>query len=552
MAKDLAWCVFFLWLLLAAFFGSQLPKYDDIFAVESTRSIITTGIPQIYWGEQEAYKYEAGKTTGWVSGLYHPPLYSYLLSAFVYLFDSLFAYRLFGVLCQFIAFWLLWLISKEISKVHVLPLAAILYFLSPLAIHQSLLFSIDTTIYPITLLLFILMFVRWEDNLPMRRTLLLGLLFGFALLSKYTTAIFLPVTVGAYYVLRRKYAFAIQRVAIIGVVGLASFLGGMLTFSSLTGLDFLYVLRFTLFSRAMAPTQVFRNMLSSGAYDIFWAPFLFFFLAFCVHRLVDYAREKTVGKGDIPLLFCSIGYLAYALKAPNIYYKFPFLMIMALYGADLGVVKYKKVLTAFLVAIPFYLVLPDPLLLLPRIIPVVFAALPSLAVLLLMLLPLFVTLFTKRYSLALGVLLAMEAGMVFAQVQGNYSTIVAYGERGYEETIAYIKPQLSPSDMVINRWDLGYLLGVSFYQDESFTHRNLCGIENTKARRKPSTCGLLDVEYRTNSTSFLSDSRVKFFIHSRYFAELDGGLTNDTKSILADQYVLDKTIGDFSIYRRKG
>lgn len=551
MVKDLAWCVFFLWLLLAVFFGSQLPKYDDIFAVESTRSIIATGVPKIYWGEQEAYKYEANKTTGWVSGLYHPPLYSYLLSAFLFFFDGLFAYRFFGVLCQFIAFWLLWLISKEISKVHLLPLAAILYFLSPLAIHQSLLFSIDTTIYPVTLLLFLVVFVRWEDKLTMRRTLLLGLLLGLALLSKYTTAIFLPMTVGAYYFLRRKYAFAIQRAAVISVVGLVSFLGGMLTFSSLTGLDFLYVLRFTLFSRTIAPTDVFRNALSSAAYDVFWAPFLLFFLVFCVHRIVDCAREKTVSKGDIPLLFCCIGYFAYCLKAPNIYYKFPFLMIMALYSADLGVIKYKKVLLSLLVATPFYLMLPDPLLLLPSIIPVVSASLPSLAILVLLLLPLVITIFTKRYSLALGVLLALEVGMVFAQVQGNYSTIVAYGEQGYEETIAYLKPQLSPSDMIISRWDLGYWLGVPFYQDESFTHRNLCGIDNTKAQRKPSTCGLLDITYRTNSTSFLNDSRVKFFIHSQYFAELDGGLTKDTERILAEQYIPDKIMGDFSLYRRK-
>ena len=117
------------------------------------------------------------------------------------------------------------------------------------------------------------------------------------------------------------------------------------------------------------------------------------------------------------------------------------------------------------------------MLILPKLLPYNQETIFNLLIFGIYFLPLILLFFLESKSnLSLILIFSFFIAMNLHQLIGNYSTITVYGERGYEDSINYLKKELLPDQLYIARWDIGYNVGGKFYLDDDFTIKNLWDI----------------------------------------------------------------------------
>lgn len=176
----------------------------------------------------------------------HPPLYVILGGLSTQLFGhNLPAMRLVGGIGYLLTLWLIplscrCLIADPARARRASLLATFAWAIHPLALQGSLLLDIDNTIFPPTLLLFVLALLLTESTSVWQRVIYVGLIFAMMLWVKLLPSTFLfAIIVVIIYVMRRQYVLSTLGALALGVL---IFVVSFMIFLLITGFPFEIVL----------------------------------------------------------------------------------------------------------------------------------------------------------------------------------------------------------------------------------------------------------------------------------------------------------------------
>ncbi len=225
--------------IVLAYLALSIPRMGDMYVIDEAvfpyvaDGILKHGAPFYYNGELRPADF----------GLWHPPLYDYLLAGFVGIFGfSPFSVRAFGLVCVLIsAFVLLFVLRRLMGnppQIAYVTLTA-LVLLSPQIISGALIPDIDGSFGLLVVVLGLWLATIVKQELLTARTLLL--LVGFATLTvatKFTISGFIALVIGAAALLSQRQRWTKELVVIGGfVVGTLLALGLMMLAGAIIGFD---------------------------------------------------------------------------------------------------------------------------------------------------------------------------------------------------------------------------------------------------------------------------------------------------------------------------
>jgi 4-amino-4-deoxy-L-arabinose transferase-like glycosyltransferase len=234
--------------VIVAFLVISVPQWGQPYVIDEAvfpyvaDGIVKNGAPFFYNGEFRPHDL----------GLWHPPLYDYLLAAQVRIWGmSPFAVRSFGAICVIASFFIATLALRRIApnlKQYGYVVMAGLFLLNPLVISDALVPDIDGTLglFVVTLSIWVSTVVAQE---ALSRRMILGL-FGFATLAvstKFTIAAIVAVIIGCSALIatrqrRRKllWVFITFAAGTAVSLGLLFALGAILKFDAYAPFEYLF------------------------------------------------------------------------------------------------------------------------------------------------------------------------------------------------------------------------------------------------------------------------------------------------------------------------
>lgn len=227
--------------LLAAGSVARPYLFDEANFLFQAQAIARTGIPYANMG----YMGDRGEvTTRFQYGLWHPPLYLYLLGLNARLFGGAeVAARGMGIACMLLSAGLVYALARAVAESPARgralgALALALFLLSPLTVQSAVVVDIDGTVLLPLVTLWVLAYLRLAQAPPQRRLLVLGGLLALALWAKTTTPLLLPVAAVLYEGLRGRWrAGALEALGVVGL-GVGGFLASWAAVAGWLGLPF--------------------------------------------------------------------------------------------------------------------------------------------------------------------------------------------------------------------------------------------------------------------------------------------------------------------------
>lgn len=466
--------------------------------------IVKNGAPYFYNGE----------TRPMDLGLWHPPLYDYLLSLQVLIFGmSPFAVRAFGAVCVIAAFFMLALALRRIAPAIRQPgyvLLAALFLLNPLVIGDALVPDIDGTLG-----LFVMALGFWVATLVAQRDLsprLVVGIFAFATLAvstKYILAGIIALVIGVAALLapRQRWWKALW-VIIAFAAGTAVSLALLFGLGYLIGFDasgpFNYLFG-SLGSRAPGRSGLHGalfNLLDGPGSNLVWIGPAIVVAALVTAVVVLVRRPDGVDRRLVVMFAATgaaimLGY-SYITAAPFGFPKYTSVAVAALaLAATVGVVVLRSALprtsarsrTITVVLVAAYIVAlgvgiagmywllarfePLQTRQLSHLIAVAIPAFIAVAVASVVLLVIVSPAGERgRRSVVAALMTAVLVTPVIVQVTSSlvdatspYATRYYYGERGMAEFLALADDAIPDDAVVIAPKDVGLQLGRTFYED---------------------------------------------------------------------------------------
>lgn len=264
--------------VILAFLAVSIPQYGQPYVIDeavfpySSAGILQHGAPFFYNGETRPNDV----------GLWHPPLYEYLLALEMLFFGtSSFVVRSFGAICVIASFYVLTLalrrIAPEVKQYGYVALAA-LFLLNPLVVSDSLVPDIDGTL-GILLVAFALWIATVVVQRPLSWRLAVGL-FAFATLAistKYIIAGIVAAIIGCATLLSPEHRWRkFLRVVVAFAAGAAVSVGVLFALGALLKFDargpFIYLFG-SLGSRSPGRTGLsgaINDLLSGPGSNVVW------------------------------------------------------------------------------------------------------------------------------------------------------------------------------------------------------------------------------------------------------------------------------------------
>jgi len=566
-----------IWMLLIVllYFSLILPQIqkpfvmDEIDFPEAANAINTKGVPMYYSGEGDENHL----------GLWHPPLYIYVLALSFRLFGvSEASARLVSVLFSLGTLFLIYYITKEIfyerkdkeyinknclcAKCRYISLlSCFLYVINPFVIQNSLLIDIDNSILTFLLTLFIFAFVKTIKTKNSNNLLLLGLLFGLSLWSKFGTSPALIISIFAFYVLNKGIKSGVMHTVIIFVIGIIFFLTTWGILSEVTGMPFAqpFMHNIKLLSEG-ASSSIIHYIASTlwGAKTIFFwtTPFMGFLIIMALlKRLKKYLMLNEFTITDFLLVYGLLVFIEYTAIRPSAY-GFPkyygpmmpaFSIVVASYVYECCIHNFTRNKTndlliygtVLIISILYFLfVLGDPFIIDTNLDKYQIVG-KTTTIFVLYIIPLGIALvclriftqehkISKLFVLYLTILLiSASLSLSYLQSQANYSTAYLYGQTGMQETIDYILTHTTSNDTIISPKDLAYYTKNPFYE----TNAHL--LNNPERFYK--------IIYERNIPYIVMRSKGAYIIS--YYPHILGIINSD--------YSLVAKFGYFNIYKQK-
>lgn len=308
-----------LFLVLAAHQAAKPLHLDNMDFPAVAEATARSGKPVYYRGEENQAH----------SGLYHPPLYIYLLAGWFRLFGSGAAQvRMFGALCALLQGWLaLQILSRVLGEERVRKwrwLFWLLFLLNPYTLQVSAIADIDSTIYGPLLALVVWTVIRiawrdgrWREDKPHGWEMaLVALSLTAALWAKLTTVFLLFPFLFLFFVPRLGWKRAIAVTAAVSAAGLGGFLLTYYLYGALTGLDVRYTFQFLRMSM-LGPGRLMSyrsNFMGMAPFMVRWTGLLPW-LSLSV--LLPAAAYRWLREREPQVLYC---FLLLALGAASVMY----------------------------------------------------------------------------------------------------------------------------------------------------------------------------------------------------------------------------------------
>lgn len=535
---------------VAVYFHAKKPvMFDEVLNCKAAKMILVTGRPVIYYWN---YGYRP-----WITIVGHTALYINLLALFYGLFgtNDLSGYLL-GIINAFASLILVILIIRALieekeKRFTASVLAACLFLINPLLVRGSIMIDIETTILMTSILFFVYLAIKAFKFFEKRYMLYLIFAFSICLWSKETIA-FLLIPATFFYLLlsdsRKDLSIWIKWIKVF----LFGFLIAAITwwlYCKVFNLPYLLPVEYTILGRAKAPiNSSWISRAGSLRNHIFWLSpfFVILSLSSFLERGRGFLERKKTEPIDFILLVGVWVFVFYTIIMPTTVNPKYIVVLVPIFSILISITIYnllarlhKKVMFLFLglmVIFPIYYfkIIPDPLIfLLNKDVSAGyfnnFTFFNKLNLVLVYLAPLFflTLMFIKVKKLNLSSSLILSAcilfisasiPLVFTQALSKYATFYDYGERGYEETIKFIKNNIDKNEVLFARKDIEYYVpNRIFYDRTGFT---------------------------TILSSLLNAKKVSYVVFSDYF-EGDKGISIRLEKIFNRIF----HSGNFSIYK---
>jgi hypothetical protein len=432
-------------------------------------------------------------------------------------------------------------------------IAVLLYAINPFAIQYSLLVDQETSVLPLGLLLFFYAAYRGRLVFGAREILRLSLVFALAVWCKEFTPYFILPALGLFVGLRDGVARAVGVTAQIGGYGTALFAASWIAYCLATGVPVLSFWEFSVAGKALSGEFHGRHGLLGAAAQLVtytgrWiTPALLGLAALAgLARVRQWVRgERRVEPADLLWLYAG-GF--WAITNLRMYqfprYQYPLYSVVVILVARflhdrLGRMEPRKVGSAVGVGVALAVVLAvspgDPLLMpLGRYLGWWIVVPVGLTLVLLWALG-------ARCVSAAGAILALVALCVGMSLSldvkqcADYTTAVSwdeYGERGFDDTLAFLRARLGDTVPVVRK-DLAYYLAVDRPErDREWIYTSIFWrLGEPRADRRVAEA--------------LARDDVRYIVLHRYSPP------EEAQPVLASCCELVETFGDFWVYRKR-
>ena len=299
--------------------------FDETNFMFQARAVAETGIPYANMG----YMGDRGRVTAReYYGLWHPPLYMYLLGLEVKLFGAdERSVRLPGVALMLGTALLVYGLGRTVAGGGARGqacglLATALFLASPLVVQSAVVVDIDGTLLVLVVTAWVLLYLRWQQTTTLWRLAALGVLFALALWTKLTTPLALVGALVVYQALAGRWRLGLRQAAVIVGVGVPLFLATWWLVALAVGLPFEMPFQWTAWELFDA-SRYTRSWLGDAgrmrgelAPALAWtSPYLVgAFGALVVTRAAAWARTRRAEPVDLLVLLGGVIFAAYFIK----------------------------------------------------------------------------------------------------------------------------------------------------------------------------------------------------------------------------------------------
>jgi len=494
----------------------------------------------------------------------HPTLHQHLLAIVFMIFgESTFSARFLGVLCFIGVLVLIIKLSMQIYSgekgIIIGGIASIIYAINPFIIQNSLVVDQETTILPITLLLFIYVLYRNKFNFDAIDILKLSTSFALCIWAKDIPPYFMIVSLFLFLWFYRGFYKSFIVTFQITVFGTAIFFGTWVLYCFVTKIPVLSFIEFSILNKAINPTFHTGRSITQGIRTLLdisgrWlTPALLILLALAASsRILQLVREKFTLRQNDYLWF----YVVFYWTITNLYmynlprYQYPLYSIAVILIAEhVYTSLYEINRRHIIITIIFGLLMAGIMAL--------FFEDPILQkadignkqyVLFMIIIPMLTFIILNKYNKIpllnykniimtfLSLLIATSVSLNIKQSR-SYTTAVSwneYGEEGFCDTLEYLNKNLGASIPVIRK-DFGYYLSRDRPNKKyAYVYTSIFRAENLK---------------NINSVSSIQSSIIKDNIQ---YVVLDQHANPETAKIIISPYFdYIQRFGDFYIYRKK-
>ena len=453
-----------LFVVTASGSASRPYLFDEANFLFQARAIAESSVPFANMG----YMGDRGRvTTREQYGLWHPPLYLYLLGLnFRLSGGDEAAVRGMGVGIMLLTALVVYALGQTVagggSRGRACGLlATVLFLVSPLVIQSAVVVDIDGTLLLLAMSAWALVYLRWQSTRNLRQLAVLGVLLTLALWTKTTTPLALVLVVLVYQTLNRQPLLGLRQAAVIFAVGLPLYLGSWGLVAAATGMPFEMHFQWTAWQLFDA-SQYTRSWLGDAARmrgelapALVWtSPYLAAaFAALGMVRVAAWIKTRRAAPVDFLLLLGGLVLVVYFVKLAANFPKYhvgmlPFWAVaLAWWAVDwtasVGRRERWLYLGLFVGALAYHLALVrdapmwqtdlvwEPLLLTPALVLFMWAVAGALS-------PQWRAL-TPRCAVGLLLLyVAWAVAVDGSQARADYSTNYYYGTRGQREAAALL------------------------------------------------------------------------------------------------------------------
>ncbi len=540
-------------LFIALFVALVVSQADKSFVLDELDFPIVAKATSETW-KPVYYRGEENKTH---LGLYHPPLYIYLLGAYVKFFGfSENTVRTFGLFCTLLTALMTAILGSRISprrSYSFIPIFFALYLSNPYTVANTTLPDIDQSILPPLITLYLIFLF---DN---RKEWILAVVFTLLLWAKLTTPLVLiPFSLIYWYSGNGSVVASILRCIRVFVSAIILFVISYFIYCKLTNLPFGYTFDFLLhsFSKGSGATElsVVYNKIaqnytySSGLLEWMMYPFVLLFFLSLILSFSKYRSDSTDAKIlGLGLLTTFVTLFYCGLIAPfGGFFKYPFpvfqlacLVISMTISSRLGDSALDKKSIAWfgiivaVSALAFQAKYLGDHRLVAKFIESVFVNSQYLVILLLIVAALWSILSKKAAVIILSLLVGGQVGLAVGVSRTHavsvFPTKYNYGQLGFDDTVGYLKQKLEPGEVVWSMKDIGYYSGNKYIESYSYYFDE-------------------EVEHKIMS---LSSAGVRYFVATKDIGEDRLDASPKVSAALDNCCILEKNFGNYYIYRKK-
>jgi hypothetical protein len=565
-------------IILVCLQASKKFMLDEIDFPAVAKTISETGLPYEYRGidEQKAL------------GLWHPPMYAYALGGFIKLWgygES--TVRMFGLICTLLSALLCLMLYKETLNItwsatnSFAALFLPLYLLHPYTLANTTLPDIDSTVLPLTILLFLhgvakLLKLSTGPKSPTwfhRNYIYLSILFALNLWAKLTTPLALiPILSIALYLNRATFLKSMSISILVAILGGVIFLATYYLYCNAMSLPFDYTFKFLISSFTKNSNgggglsglvNTILGHLSYSKYFVNWFGLTFVFaLALASCALVFQRHESTsdyllltfLGLGLFVLLFylCLTGAFGGFFKYPfpifgllvliishhiyrssfekttdkllhtNLYLE-KYASWMITIGITILVLCYQIILrkdNTILNNLPVNSLLLLGLILSGGVIGLILSKFSNLGISQIVSAILFAT------------LMGNQLGISYVQAVAKYPTKYHYGQLGFDQTVVYLRTILQPNEPIWSMKDIGHYSSGAYIENYGAIFGN-------------------EPKISANLRYAIQQHNVKYFVVTKNIGQDRIDAYPDLKLALELCCLVNKEFGNFVIYKAK-